>query len=398
MATATRAPVSPSTASTAALCVEWWRATLCWVRVTLVVPAYNVAGAIEATLKSITALDPPAHEVLIINDGSSDATGDILRAFQEQASVPGLRIFEQHNQGVSVARNVGIREATGDYVVFVDGDDAVAPQLVEKVSQTAGDEPADIICWRSRHLEYESLGVSLDHIWSNTPARASGLDTLLHVVVHRDRLIWTGSAAYRVGFLRANALTYTPGCASAQDIEFLWKALSLAAEVTFVDAPLSTYIWRQDSTTHSISVSRFDGVLAYQRAADFILGQGPAFRKTAEAAQARVIPRYMDYLLLIARDRPAELSSTILQADRRNPGLTRHIRLLIVREVLRGRRMPRRWRLFAASPKLFVLHSVWTTRRRHLALGNLTLEALKPSDSSSRPMHDRSQSSRVAPD
>ncbi len=90
-----------------------------WPRVSVVVCAYNAAGTLEDNLRSLDQLTYPDYEVILVNDGSTDRTGEIARAH------PLVRVIDTTNQGLSAARNVGLAEATGEIVAYTDADTRV---------------------------------------------------------------------------------------------------------------------------------------------------------------------------------------------------------------------------------------------------------------------------------
>jgi GT2 family glycosyltransferase/glucose/arabinose dehydrogenase len=92
-----------------------------WPRVSVVVCAYNAADTLEDNLASIDKLTYPDFEIIVVNDGSRDATGDIARRH------PRVRLVEIPNSGLSAARNVGLAEATGEIVAYTDSDTRVDP-------------------------------------------------------------------------------------------------------------------------------------------------------------------------------------------------------------------------------------------------------------------------------
>ena len=89
--------------------------------VSVVIPVYNAEPFLRATLASVFAQDYEPFEVLVVDDGSSDASGEIARTF------PGVRYFRQENRGPSAARNLGVANARGELVANVDADDIIPP-------------------------------------------------------------------------------------------------------------------------------------------------------------------------------------------------------------------------------------------------------------------------------
>ncbi|AFY54576.1 glycosyl transferase [Rivularia sp. PCC 7116] len=93
--------------------------------VTIVLPAYNASEYLSETINSVLSQTFPDFELLVIDDGSTDNTTDIVRDFCQRDS--RMRLISQKNQGVSVARNTGIKMAQGEFIAFIDSDDLWMP-------------------------------------------------------------------------------------------------------------------------------------------------------------------------------------------------------------------------------------------------------------------------------
>jgi len=91
--------------------------------ISFVVPVYNAAGTLRRCLDSILRQDWPDKEIIAINDGSTDGSLALLREYE--AAHDCVRVIDKANEGVAPTRNLGIREATGDYLMFVDDDDVI---------------------------------------------------------------------------------------------------------------------------------------------------------------------------------------------------------------------------------------------------------------------------------
>ncbi|WP_420627695.1 glycosyltransferase family 2 protein [Candidatus Leptofilum sp.] len=99
-------------------------------RVSVIVPVYNGAAHIVETVESVLAQTYTDLELIVVDDGSTDGTADLLRPYRGQ-----IRLIQQENQGVSAARNYGLRLALGDFVLFLDGDDVLYPdKLAQQVA------------------------------------------------------------------------------------------------------------------------------------------------------------------------------------------------------------------------------------------------------------------------
>lgn len=101
--------------------------------VSIVIPAYNAENVIERCLKSIIAQTYPYYEIIVINDGSKDATLCVLNRFKKDYSQYSIEIIDIENGGVSNARNIGLDAATGKWVCFVDADDYLEPNYLDNL-------------------------------------------------------------------------------------------------------------------------------------------------------------------------------------------------------------------------------------------------------------------------
>lgn len=98
--------------------------------VSIIIPAYNCQSTIERAIESCSNQTYRNYEVIIVDDGSSDGTLSLLKVIASQYSF--LKIYSQPNGGVSSARNIGLRKSTGDYVQFLDSDDWLEENAIER--------------------------------------------------------------------------------------------------------------------------------------------------------------------------------------------------------------------------------------------------------------------------
>lgn len=111
--------------------------------ISIIVPVYNTEKYLDRCIQSILAQTYNDFELLLINDGSTDSSGAICDRYAEQDS--RVRVFHKENGGVSSARNVGLNNAEGEYIIFVDSDDYMKSQMCEILYNTLNREQADIV-------------------------------------------------------------------------------------------------------------------------------------------------------------------------------------------------------------------------------------------------------------
>ena len=102
--------------------------------ISIIIPIYNVESYLRKCLDSIIEQSFPYFELLLINDGSTDASTQICQEYVEKDD--RIRYFEKENGGVSSARNFGIKHSRGEYITFIDSDDWIEPNYLEILYKT----------------------------------------------------------------------------------------------------------------------------------------------------------------------------------------------------------------------------------------------------------------------
>lgn len=145
--------------------------------ITVIVPCYNIENLIVSTVKTICNQSYQNLEIILVNDGSEDSTANVL---DELAKTDNrIRIIHKENGGVTSARLEGVRSARGEWIGFVDGDDAIDPDMYERLLKNAIESKADI-----SHCGYRMVFPSHVDYYYNTGLRAehdkiTGLQELL---------------------------------------------------------------------------------------------------------------------------------------------------------------------------------------------------------------------------
>ncbi len=242
------------------------------MRLSLVIPAYNVEKYIRRTLISLIGQTHQGFETVIVDDGSTDNTLSVVS--ETLANHPlDAKIIRQENGGVSSARNNGLRHALGDYVVFLDGDDYLANTAVKDMLDAADScNEADCICWKSTRVTeseaanstFQSDSDRLEYL------TLSGSEALKHIICEGSMQICTGSVAFRRDMLLRYGLEYTPGCSNGEDQEFGYKALSHVRQLVWINRINIFYLQRSGSITNRFDLSRFDSLNAMKRTSAYL--------------------------------------------------------------------------------------------------------------------------------
>lgn len=270
----------------------------------VVIPVFNAAPFLRECLESLRAQTFADWEALCVNDGSTDASAEILRAFA--AKDPRFAVFSRENAGYGAAVNFGLARARGEYVAILEPDDALAsPGAYAALADAAARSRADVVkgdynFYRGKTGRRERA-FALRGCPTGTPLGAEERGALFALPLS----VW--SAFYRAGFLRERAIRFleTPG-ASFQDNAFSFKVFASAAGVLLVDVPVVDY--RQDNAASSIkSPGKVFCVADEMHEAERWLGENPALRE--RFAYDFFLFKYKAYfanLLRIPRERRRE--------------------------------------------------------------------------------------------
>jgi len=144
--------------------------------VSVIVPVYNVAPFISQCLDSLARQSLANMEIIIVDDGSTDATAELVASTVGQGR--SIRVISQENRGLSAARNAGMDIARGEFIGFVDGDDWVDERMFESLYSVAVDTRADIVICNGRLVDHEtgeSRHIQDDHVWAELKSRHENL-------------------------------------------------------------------------------------------------------------------------------------------------------------------------------------------------------------------------------
>ena len=118
--------------------------------ISVIIPVYNNEKYIARCLDSLLAQTYSDFEALVINDGSVDRSGIIIQNYAEKD--PRICYFEQEKQGVSVARNKGLDNANGEFILFLDGDDWLDTDVLNRLFESAKNNNLDCVSYRFRNI------------------------------------------------------------------------------------------------------------------------------------------------------------------------------------------------------------------------------------------------------
>ena len=234
------------------------------IKVSVIVPVYNGAEYIGGTLDSIINQDFNGFEVIVIDDGSTDNSLEIIEERLSKSAI-AHEIVHQENSGVSSARNLGIEKAQGEYLVFVDSDDYITGNHLFELYN--GETDFSLI----QFIKKEGKKVSTPHHISK---RLMQCDELIEMELNMQMPFNFWQLMYKASIINDNDIRFNPDYIYGEDIEFALKALSFGNEVAINNEVTYYYIQHDDSAIKTSEYRRFEVVEIFENLAEFYKNQG----------------------------------------------------------------------------------------------------------------------------
>lgn len=229
------------------------------IKVSVIVPAYNVEKYIKRTLNSIINQTFKYFELIVVNDGSTDNTGKIIEETLSNSNI-NYNIINKPNEGVSVARNTGIGAAKGDYIFFLDGDDFINEDCVEKLYDALTINECD-----AAYVNYAKItddGKKLDVMPKIILPETSSSQYLIKLEATMAITFSFCQMMYKRSILVDNNLFFSPEIEYGEDTEFALRFLAHTHKIAYVPEELIFYVQRENSSTSKSLFNRYDFINA----------------------------------------------------------------------------------------------------------------------------------------
>ena len=248
--------------------------------ISVVIPAYNLAPYLERCIDSILNQTYTDFEILLVNDGSTDETGEICDKLALCDS--RIRVFHKENGGVSSARNMALDNAKGDMISIIDGDDWVEPTLFEDAVNSMKQNNAQVFMF-----EYfiDKNNESVKH--SVSALKYGVLDTetaLIRTISPDNRFAW--SKIFQRELLHDTK--FDENLILGEDTLFICEIVARARNIFYSDNAYYHYIIRENSAiTSAFKIKKMTGVEAYQKELELCKALG--FKVAEDYARAAII-------------------------------------------------------------------------------------------------------------
>ena len=282
-------------------------------RISVIVPVYNARRYLETCIASVLSQSYSSLELLLIDDGSTDGSGVICDTWQAKDS--RVRVIHTENRGVSSARNTGIETATGDYIAFLDADDALLDEALTTMYGLLLEHGCDIAVCTKLSFNADGTHCMVDfpatfELWS----AKQGLEASL-----RDH-----PATYSVwGKLYRKAaigdIRFVPGRNIHEDSFFIFQCMLKEPKVVVQNTAVIHYNISENSASRGSFSDKYLDILYYaEQKQSLILAQAPEYAALAENVMVKAHMALLKKLTVSTDPRCRKLERTSLRYVRRH--------------------------------------------------------------------------------
>ena len=231
--------------------------------ISVIVPFFNIRDCVDYCVTSLLAQEYKDFELLLVDDGSTDGTGELLDKYLSDSRV---RVIHKRNGGLSDARNRGVLESQGKYISFVDGDDFVSPFYLSSLVEAMGDSSNRIVMGHFITKPYSEKGDFGKISWSRPSLRVLSKFQAIKSIMY-DRI--QPSAWAKLASRDIYEKVKFPTGARYEEIRTIIKFTNCAQEYVELIEPIYGYVMRSGSITWSKEAS-IDQIIQYKFAIDTI--------------------------------------------------------------------------------------------------------------------------------
>lgn len=215
------------------------------IKVTVIIPVYNKENLLKRCLDSIEAQSYPYFEVVVVDDGSKDNSGEICDSYREKDS--RFRVYHNENQGPGASRNFGIEQAKGEYITFVDADDRIHPDYLKSLLDASLNGKYDFVVGN-----YEIVTLENVHYPSgfNIPSRTGNIyDDYYNL----NFLLFTPwGKLYRTNVIKENHILFPINMRTAEDQVFNYQYYDYIHQYSYIDLPIYLYTRGNENSLSSM--------------------------------------------------------------------------------------------------------------------------------------------------
>ncbi len=180
-------------------------------KVTIIIPVYNIEKYIRNSVESVLAQTYSNLDIILVDDGSTDGCAAICDEYASKDN--RIRVIHKENGGASDARNAGFSLADGDYLYFLDGDDYIKNDAIEKLVNAIDREKADIVCfeWKAIYEDFNDPDYKQDFVRKNSYDPAKGIMMFKSQLEHNEFFVSIPLQFFSYSFFKKHGFVFKKG-------------------------------------------------------------------------------------------------------------------------------------------------------------------------------------------
>lgn len=226
--------------------------------ISVIIPIYNVEKYIEKCINSIIVQTYTNMEVILVDDGSPDNCPQICDEYAKKDK--RIKVIHKKNGGLSDARNVGVKNAIGDYIIFLDSDDYWENKThMEIIAKQLQEEKADVLIFGYRKFYEDTKKYSKPIFSCNRDALLKSKKQLRHLIKHKCYESSSWNKVIKKTLFDDNDLDFRKGVIS-EDIEWSAKLAIYAETFDYLNESVLAYVQRSGSITKNITIKNINDI------------------------------------------------------------------------------------------------------------------------------------------
>lgn len=237
------------------------------IKISVVIPCYNCENWVSNTIESLLIQNNKDFEIIFIDDGSKDNSKKVVEEKMSKSSIK-YKIISKENEGVSIARNIGIKEAVGEFIYFLDADDYVEPSFLDKTVKVLKNKELDMLFFHYKTIK-EGREIFSKKKYKNISVVQKG-EKLLEDILNYKYDYHMCAFLVKKDIIVKNSITFYNYARYGEDHEFMIKCLSVSKRVMVIEDILFNYFMQENSVMHKFTLNRLDSIESAIRVKDYI--------------------------------------------------------------------------------------------------------------------------------